>query len=390
MGSALSCRDRLQDHMNSFYGHRPRTFLHNWIIDNGGIKSVKWAPIISYDNIVQEWYNRNFDSPLSLGNTKILQGFGQYIIRLLEQCLYTYNKPFLNIYHEQRGIIFFNFSFKPKKMLFSLNCLHTYQAWSDKNMTKLLAESNSLNSLADMLGLTVSTIRNNMNWERGLCISDKSTGKKITIYLVEKGAPVRTKAFSSQLAPKDLYSKVELVNRTLYDLIPGRIHAIDVNTLEDFGNYANQRELWTSLNPNRLDKFNLDTLAKQRVFLDNSISRYINVAKPGGISTELGCFYFCIHPEFLPNMSKPASGFFGVNTKTGLVVYFENNSQPVETRLTVRTHRKNNTVSKRGFRYINKEVFVKHFPEAIPVKGSTFILTPEQLDNLPINVNSRS
>lgn len=119
-----------------------------------------------------------------------------------------------------------------------------------------------------MLGLTVGTIRNNMNWEKGISIWDMGAGKKI----VEKGAPVRTKAFSSQLGPKDIYSKVELVNRTLYDLIPGRIHAIDVNTLRDFGNYANKRELWTSLNPNWLNKFrNLDTLAKLRVFLDNDI-----------------------------------------------------------------------------------------------------------------------
>jgi hypothetical protein len=28
LGSALSCRDRLQDHMNSFYGNRTKTFLH--------------------------------------------------------------------------------------------------------------------------------------------------------------------------------------------------------------------------------------------------------------------------------------------------------------------------------------------------------------------------
>ena len=28
IGSAISCRDRLQDHLNSFYGHRPTTFLH--------------------------------------------------------------------------------------------------------------------------------------------------------------------------------------------------------------------------------------------------------------------------------------------------------------------------------------------------------------------------
>lgn len=36
LGSALSGRDRLQDHLSSFYGHRPSTFLHKWVLDNGG------------------------------------------------------------------------------------------------------------------------------------------------------------------------------------------------------------------------------------------------------------------------------------------------------------------------------------------------------------------
>jgi hypothetical protein len=54
----------------------------------------------------------------------------------------------------------------------------------------------------------------------------------------------------------------------------------------------------------------------------------MNVAKPGGISTELGNFYFCRHPEFLLGMSKAASGFFAVNINTGVAEYFENNSQP--------------------------------------------------------------
>lgn len=84
-------------------------------------------------------------------------------------------------------------------------------------------------------------------------------------------------------------------------------------------------------------------------------------------------------------MSKSASGLFAVNMKTGVAEYFENNSQPLDNRLTVRNHRNNNTVSKRGFRYINKDVFIKHFPNAIPELGSTYNLTQEQLDNLPLN-----
>lgn len=281
----------------------------------GGIKSVNWAPLITYDNVVQKWY--------------------------------SHNKPFLSMNSGDRDIIFFNFSFKPEDMSLDLNHIHVYQAWMDKKMTKLLAESNSLNSLGDILGLTVGTIRNNMNWAKGVNITTKDTGKKTTVYLVEKGSSIRTEAISSQLGPKALYPKVELISRSLYDLIPGRIHAIDINTLKDFGNYANHRELWISLNPNGLDVFSsLKTLAKQRMFLDNKISRYINVSKPGGVSTELGNFYFCRHPDFLPGMSKSASGFFGVNINTGVAEYFENNSQPLDNRLTVRNHRNNNTVSK--------------------------------------------
>lgn len=115
----------------------------------------------------------------------------------------------------------------------------------------------------------------------------------------------------------------------------------------------------------------LKSLAKQRMFLDNRISRFINVAKPGGVSTELGDFYLCRHPDYLPGMSKSASGFFAVNIKTGVAEYFENNSQPLDNRLTVRNHRNNNTISKRGFRYINKDVFIKHFPKAISELGSS-------------------
>lgn len=94
------------------------------------------------------------------------------------------------------------------------------------------------------------------------------------------------KTISSQLYPKILYPKVELINRTVYDLIPGIIHAIDVNTNKDLGNYANQGELWLTLNPKSSYEFNsLPTLAKQRNFLDSIIGRYLNVAKPDGIST---------------------------------------------------------------------------------------------------------
>jgi len=86
IGSAISCRNRLNDHMNSFNGHRLRSHLHEWVIANGNVSSVKWAPIITYDNIVQEWYNINYAFPLSQGGSKVLQGFG---LRLASPRLYS-------------------------------------------------------------------------------------------------------------------------------------------------------------------------------------------------------------------------------------------------------------------------------------------------------------
>lgn len=99
-----------------------------------------------------------------------------------------------------------------------------------------------------------------------------------------------------------------------------KIYIINMETLEVLGIYRNQRELWKNLNPNSVDLDEL-SLGQQRNFLDNRIGRYFNLVKPGGISTELGNFYFCKHPDYLPGLTKKASGFFAVDTLTGLAKY---------------------------------------------------------------------
>lgn len=127
---------------------------------------------------------------------------------------------------------------------------------------------------------------------------------------------------------------------------------------------------------------------QQRNFLDNRIGRYFNVVKPGGISTELGNFYFCKHPDYLSGGTVKASGFFAVNTFTGLATYYPNNSQ-AGNRGTVRRNRNNNTITKDGIKYINEDIFVAHFggPAVLKV-GATFQLNKEQLANLPDNPKS--
>ena len=143
-----------------------------------------------------------------------------------------------------------------------------------------------------------------------------------------------------------------------------------------------------NLNPNSgLTDLEKLSLKQQRSYLDNRIGRYFNLVKPGGISTELGNFYICKHPDYLPGLTKQASGLFAVNTLTGLAEYFANNSQAGD-RGTVRRNRNNNTITKGGIKYINEDIFRDHFPEAVNKVGATFLLNKEQLANLPDNPKS--
>jgi hypothetical protein len=47
----------------------------------------------------------------------------------------------------------------------------------------------------------------------------------------------------SQLKPKDRYPLVQLKDKSLYELIPGKLYAINKDTMEVWGIYKNQREL---------------------------------------------------------------------------------------------------------------------------------------------------
>lgn len=69
-----------------------------------------------------------------------------------------------------------------------------------------------------------------MNLHQGVNITNDK-GKNIVIYLKEKGVSFRFEQISSQLKPKDKYSLIELKDKSLYDLIPGKLYAIYKDTL---------------------------------------------------------------------------------------------------------------------------------------------------------------
>lgn len=85
--------------------------------------------------------------------------------------------------------------------------------------------------------------------------------------------------------------------------------------------------MWLHLNPSKVDAFNLLSGDKQHELISNHVSRYINVTRPGGTSTDSGNYYFARHPEYLPNMSKSASSLYRIDVDTGLATWFANNSQ---------------------------------------------------------------
>lgn len=68
-------------------------------------------------------------------------------------------------------------------------------------------------------------------------------GVTVPGYLRETGVPLRTEPITQQLSPKGRLATVQLVDRTLYDLLPGKLYAVTTDTLEDYGVYSSERDL---------------------------------------------------------------------------------------------------------------------------------------------------
>lgn len=273
-------------------------------------------------------------------------------------------------------VTFFNFALSKEDFSLSLSNTKKYIAF-DSTMSEILAQGDSYNSLAKLVGLSNVSVRNNMNWHLGCDMV--INGKEIHGYLREAGVYLRTELINQQLAPKDKYPLVELSGRTLYDLIPGKLHAIAIESLIDYGVYSNERDLWTNLNPSTITELSTMKGKKFKQYLNNRVGRYINIARPGGNPTERGNFYFCRHPEYLAGFVKVAEGIFAVNIETAICTYYPNISQVSQSNRTrVRNHLNNGTLYNNNTRLIYASDFLKYIPEAEDISSLT--LTKEQLN----------
>lgn len=165
-----------------------------------------------------------------------------------------------------------------------------------------------------------------MNWHLGveMVIDDP----EVQGLLREDGVPLRTEAISSQMSPSPLFflikkgktDELQLSGRTLRDLIPGKLPAVSVDSLEDFGVYDNERHLWTTLNPSSVEELYNMGSKQGKIYLNNRVGRYRNIQRNN--PTELGNFYYCRYPDFLAGLAKVAEGLFAINVFTGLCVYY--------------------------------------------------------------------
>jgi hypothetical protein len=375
LGSAVSCRARLVDHMASFYNHRDQNYMHKFVMSHGGIENLTWSPLITSTNLVHDWNVSHSTTQLSLGGHKTLLGFTQFPLRVLEQGMMDKYTPSLNPYAGQIG--YFNFGLSLDDFNMPLGASRNYQAF-DETMTNVLAEADSFNKMSKLVGLSNVSVRNNMDWHLGVDMTIK--GQEVHGYLREVGKPLRMEAITSQLVPKSKFPTLELVDRTLYDLIPGKLHAVTVDSFTDFGCYDNERDLWTSLNPTTADKVNSMRGAQVKQYLNNRVGRYMNVARPEGNPTEMGHFHFCRHPDFLAGLAKVAEAIMAVNIVTGVCTYYSNISKVSPNRTTIRNHLYKGSVHNDTTRYFFHGDFLKYYPEAEGL--DTFTLSKEQIVTL--------
>lgn len=290
-------------------------------------------------NLETNWMMLNSPQELSAGAAKVLRGITQYPARLFEQCLHTQYKPFLN--QGDQHIIFFNFPFSTVDMETSSRTLHRYQALASDQVT-VLAEAGSYNELSKLINLSNISVRNNMNWFKGTTFT--FNGESVSGYLREFGAPWRQVPVNGQLVPKTKWPTLhELSTGTIYDLEPGKVFAINVDTMETFMRpFDSLRDLWLTLNPNKVADFQELSSSKQHETLSNLVGRHLNVLRPNGTETDLGYFYFARHPDHLPGLAKGATSLFRINVDDGLATWFANNSAvDRHNRLTVRNCIKN-------------------------------------------------
>lgn len=71
--------------------------MHKFVMAGEGLNSLKWSPLVTTSNLVHNWNVKNISSDISLGASKILRGFAQFPLRILEQGMMDKYNPSLTL-----------------------------------------------------------------------------------------------------------------------------------------------------------------------------------------------------------------------------------------------------------------------------------------------------
>lgn len=108
IGSAMSFKRRLIDHMSSFKGHRIMQKLHKFTKENGGVTELSWAPLVITPNYYDLFISLYPNYELKKEEIQILVFMSQFMPRVLEQSFLSHYKPELN--GSKNGSYIVNFS----------------------------------------------------------------------------------------------------------------------------------------------------------------------------------------------------------------------------------------------------------------------------------------
>ena len=240
LGSALAYSARLSNHMAMFKDplHNNATRVHLWANNYNGAAGMKWAHLVDMPNLPLTWSRLHPTLILSKGGLSLMTCFAQFPIRILEQCMYTHYMPTL---HPTGSIItFFNQKLNVNDFNLPKGYPDLYQA-VDITRTIVYVQEDSQVKLANALGLTTTPIRANMNWHLPMKLT--VNGNSFMGYVQEVGEPIRTIQVPLQMKPVDKYPEVILLGRTLNDLVPGKVYAIDPVTLKDVSIFDTAKEM---------------------------------------------------------------------------------------------------------------------------------------------------
>ena len=296
LGSAMNFERRIIDHVNSFRGHRTMQKLHKFTIENGGLNSITWGPLVITPNFLNLFISTYPFYNLNKLETQILAALTQFIPRILEQSYMSYYKPELNGSKNKIFNIIFSFTKWDNKVTDYLDISKSNNNYIALDEDKIIvASSTTMNGLASKLGLSLNGLKYHLNHDSLVY----SKYLKFKVSISKKGTIPKGKPITNHITKKIAREILNLNNISLYSLELGAIYAyaLDKKTVITKGKSA--PTIFKYINPTLSLNLDSRTLKSKA----DNMATYIN--KELIYFSELGKFFLAKNPHYSINAKIP-------------------------------------------------------------------------------------